>query len=433
MGNSRQINIYKNNPDMSSQDQKQEKTSTEPTIPKRLTVFVSGLNYHTTEEEILKFFSGCGKIERINVAKKEGTANNQGFCHIIYADAEGYNNALAMNGTELEGRYLDIIAAKGPTKIEKIKEKLKSSNNITLFVRNIPYDTNETEITELFSKYGQIKGVRLPKCRDNAEKLKGICFIDFENPKDMIGALELDGFSLRGRYLKLDADISYDDATGTKIKNKNGQNQLPMCPNTLQQMQAAQQQEYMMWMQQQQQMHQQWAMQNANQNMYPQQNMPNEQNYNMNEGYHMYNNEYNVNNEQINVNQMQQAFFVRGPPGLEKSKPGLSRAKNYQEFVPTDMSHVENDNMMFDTSKFANLSKRDYPGSQIISSGIAQNTSEQKTEKREHRSSSDIDVFINPKEKLNSLISPEMQKELEDFRMTIASRTRTNRKDTGGD
>merc|ERR1712170_47647 len=88
---------------------------------------------------------------------------------------------------------------------------------------------------------------------------------------------------------------------------------------------------------------------------------------------------------------------------------------------------------MFDTSKFANLSKRDYTGSQIISSGIAQNTSEQKTEKREHRSSSDIDVFINPKEKLNSLISPEMQKELEDFRMNNASRTSTNRKDTGGD
>lgn len=129
-----------------------------------------------------------------------------------------------MNGSKLNGRYLDVIAAKGPTKIEKIKEKLKDSNNITLFIRNIPYDTNEEEIKTLFAFYGAIKAIRLPICREDPGKLKGICFIDFNDPKCLIDALELDGYNLRGRFLKLDADISYDDATNTKIKNRMGQN-----------------------------------------------------------------------------------------------------------------------------------------------------------------------------------------------------------------
>jgi len=114
--------------------------------PKKLTVFVSGLNYQTKEDEVSNFFANCGTIERINMAKQPNSEYNLGFCHIVYMDQPGYTNALSMNGSKLDGRYLDVIAAKGPTKIEKIKEKLKDSNNITLFIRNIPYDTNEEEI-----------------------------------------------------------------------------------------------------------------------------------------------------------------------------------------------------------------------------------------------------------------------------------------------
>lgn len=103
---------------------------------------------------------------------------------------------------------------------------MKSSNNITLFVRNVPYDTNLEEIQALFSKYGQITAIRLPLCKDDPTKLKGICFVDFASPKCLSKALELDGFNLRGRFLKLDGDISFDEATNQKIKSRTIQN----CP-----------------------------------------------------------------------------------------------------------------------------------------------------------------------------------------------------------
>lgn len=40
-----------------------QKMNTEVMAPKKLTVFVSGLNYQTKEEEVQRFFGLCGKIE----------------------------------------------------------------------------------------------------------------------------------------------------------------------------------------------------------------------------------------------------------------------------------------------------------------------------------------------------------------------------------
>jgi len=105
--------------------------NSEVMAPKKLTVFVSGLNYQTKEEDVKNFFGKCGKIERINLQKQPNNENNLGFCHIIYEDQAGFQNALSQNGVKLDGRFLEVFAAKGPSKIEKIKEKLKYSKNIT--------------------------------------------------------------------------------------------------------------------------------------------------------------------------------------------------------------------------------------------------------------------------------------------------------------
>lgn len=99
-----------------------------------------------------------------------------------------------------------------------MKQKLTTSNNITLFVRNIPYDSTEEEIMTLFSQFGEVKAVRLPVCREDPTKLKGICFIDFHDTETMIKALDLDRYCFKGRYLKLDVDSSFDEITNSKIK-----------------------------------------------------------------------------------------------------------------------------------------------------------------------------------------------------------------------
>lgn len=387
----------------------QQKVASDDKSVKKLTVFVSGLNYHTTEEEITNFFAKCGKIERINLAKKENSAHNQGFCHIIYQDEEGYQRALALNGSKLDGRYLDIITAKGPTKIDKIKDKLKSSKNVTLFVRNIPYDTTEQEINELFVKYGTIKAIRLPLCRDDPTKLKGICFIDFEDPKNLIKALELDGYSLRGRYLKLDADISYDDATGTKIKSKNpNQNQVQsqvqgQVPQQVpQQMMAQNDPSYMLYYQNAQ------SWQNYGNYVAPQQQpcipppgfQPEQQQY----GY-QYQNGY--------VQYPQFSHDNNAPQVAPNSQEShmMNKTQYAQEFANFDA--------IYDPKAFEHLSRRNYSGIGVPEYQMAEQTiQDRKAQKAcdNKRRDSDFDGIVDAKAKLRTLIDEDMSKELEEFR-----------------
>lgn len=121
-------------------------TTQEVFAPKKLTVFVSGLNYQTKEIEIQNLFQKCGNIARINIAKNAQKDCNLGFCHVEFSEQAGYEKAILLNGEKLDGRYLDVKPAKGPHKLEQLKVQLQNSTNKTLFIRNIPYNTSKEEI-----------------------------------------------------------------------------------------------------------------------------------------------------------------------------------------------------------------------------------------------------------------------------------------------
>jgi nucleolin len=48
------------------------------------TIFISGLPYTTTEEEIQTFFEGCGGIKEIKIPKYQDTGRNIGYAHITF-------------------------------------------------------------------------------------------------------------------------------------------------------------------------------------------------------------------------------------------------------------------------------------------------------------------------------------------------------------
>ena len=48
------------------------------------TVFVSGLPYETTEDELKQFFESCGVIKEIKIPKYQDTGRNIGYSHITF-------------------------------------------------------------------------------------------------------------------------------------------------------------------------------------------------------------------------------------------------------------------------------------------------------------------------------------------------------------
>jgi len=77
-----------------------------------LSVRVFGLNYDTTEEQVREHFSDCGPIMELTFPKFEDSGRSKGFCGVLFQSPKAVEKAEALNGLELNGRWLSIQAGK---------------------------------------------------------------------------------------------------------------------------------------------------------------------------------------------------------------------------------------------------------------------------------------------------------------------------------
>jgi RNA recognition motif-containing protein len=74
--------------------------------------------------------------------------------------------------------------------------------NNKIYMGNLPFSYKEQELTEVFSKYGNIEDVFLVRDR-NTKRLKGFGFITFDTAEAAQAALEMDNQELGGRVIKV--------------------------------------------------------------------------------------------------------------------------------------------------------------------------------------------------------------------------------------
>ncbi|KAI1721971.1 RNA recognition motif domain-containing protein [Ditylenchus destructor] len=82
-----------------------------------------------------------------------------------------------------------------------------------LIIRNLPFDTKEEEVTELASKFGRIKELRLPKCKDKKfpDSCAGFCFVQYSGRKEAAEAKEQLNFTqFKSRKVAVDWALDKD-------------------------------------------------------------------------------------------------------------------------------------------------------------------------------------------------------------------------------
>ena len=77
------------------------------------TVFVNGLSYESTEQDVSEFFSEIGEIEKINLPKYQDSDRNIGYCHVTFETKDQAEKSMEMDGKYLNGRYLKLEWSKG--------------------------------------------------------------------------------------------------------------------------------------------------------------------------------------------------------------------------------------------------------------------------------------------------------------------------------
>lgn len=98
-----------------------------------------------------------------------------------------------------------ILPAKRFRMILKLADRL-----LELYVTNLFFDTNETQLRDVFSAHGSIKRVNLP------ERKRGIAFIRYDTEEEARQSLELNGKIFRGRLLS----VALADPNMRKSKHK---------------------------------------------------------------------------------------------------------------------------------------------------------------------------------------------------------------------
>jgi cold-inducible RNA-binding protein len=76
-------------------------------------IFVGNLSFGTTEDALRSLFEAYGQVDRVSIVTDRETGQPRGFGFVeMSGDVEGNRAIEALNGTELNGRALNINEAR---------------------------------------------------------------------------------------------------------------------------------------------------------------------------------------------------------------------------------------------------------------------------------------------------------------------------------
>lgn len=139
------------------------------------TIFVSNLEFTTTEDDIRQAIEG---VSSVRFARKAHTEqSHRGFAYVVMESDEKAKAALKKDRVPVKGRPM-FISVNDPEKRVgfKFSTGLEKSK---VFVRNVHFQATEDEIRAVFSKFGTVTGIRRSTHRDG--KPKGVAYVDFDS------------------------------------------------------------------------------------------------------------------------------------------------------------------------------------------------------------------------------------------------------------
>ncbi|XP_076927689.1 phragmoplastin interacting protein 1-like [Bidens hawaiensis] len=165
-------------------------------------IYVGGIPYYSTAEDIQSFFEGCGSITEIDCLKFPETGKFNGIAMISFRTEAAAKRALALDGSDMGGLSLKIQPYKA-TRDKKVSDfapaMLEGYNRI--YVGNLSWDMTEDELKKFFSDCN-ISSVRLGKDKETGE-FKGFAHVDFADNMSLTMALKLDQKPLFGRPVRV--------------------------------------------------------------------------------------------------------------------------------------------------------------------------------------------------------------------------------------
>lgn len=182
--------------------------------PETASLFVRNLSFSTTTEGLAEAFRPLdgfvsAKVKTKTDPKKPGQVLSMGFGFCAFKTKEQAQAALkVMDGHVLDGYKLLVKAShRGHDAAEERKRedlaKKAAAQRTKIVIKNLPFEVSKKDVRDLFSAYGKLVALRLPKKFNHSSR--GFAFAEFSTAKEALNALTaLKDTHLLGRRLVLD-------------------------------------------------------------------------------------------------------------------------------------------------------------------------------------------------------------------------------------
>lgn len=176
-------------------------------------IFVKNLNFATPNMDLTELFKPyTGFLLSVIKTKpnpRGGEPLSMGFGFAEFKTVEQAKVAInSLDGVSLDGHKLQL---KISTRVNTPTSSSKKGSSAKIIVKNLPFEATRNDVFELFSSFGSLKSVRVPKKFDRSAR--GFAFVEFATVKEAKNAMDqLQGVHLLGRRLVLDfASLDSDD------------------------------------------------------------------------------------------------------------------------------------------------------------------------------------------------------------------------------
>jgi len=206
--------------------------------PESNELFVRGLPYSASEDDVREVFTKIAKVKFVKLLKKEdGSSKGVGFIQFFSTD-EAKAAMSDADGLKIEGRPVLLSFSKGkggapkgdsggrggfensnqsykkprddqPGSGKKESNPSRGSGapaRSKIFIANMSFKSSEDDLRNIFAKYGTVVDVKI--LMNDEGKSKGCCIMGFEEEGAASEALASNGEEVNGRKLKVEISTS---------------------------------------------------------------------------------------------------------------------------------------------------------------------------------------------------------------------------------
>ncbi|XP_066362581.1 phragmoplastin interacting protein 1-like [Miscanthus floridulus] len=184
-------------------------------------VYVGGIPFYSSEDDIRSFFEGCGSITVIDCMTFPESGKFRGIAILTFKTDAAAQRALAMDGADMGGFYLKIQPYKLNREKEDFAPKLIEGYN-RIYVGNLPWDITDDDLKKFFSEC-KISSIRFGTDKETGE-FKGYAHVDFSDGTSLAVALKLDQKVLKGRPVRIRCAVPKKD--NQKVNDNGNSDQL---------------------------------------------------------------------------------------------------------------------------------------------------------------------------------------------------------------